>query len=78
LLTPYVSSRPADTPKDHKVVDEILYIAIENTVCIGRFILRPVVFYHPVGMQDVRPDLASPADVQLRILDGLKFLPLSF
>ena len=31
-----------------------------------------MIFHEPIGLKDVRPDLASPRDVELTVFDGLR------
>src|SRR5437899_1252177 len=56
--------------------NEGLQIAIEYAIHIADFFLGPVILHHAVGLQHVGPDLRSEIDVELRVLNLLRCLPL--
>ena len=44
-------------------LDKIINVTIQHLLRVSVFQIRPVIFYHFVGMQNIGANLASPCDV---------------
>src|SRR4029079_14935358 len=58
------AQRPLGTG-DTSRLDEVVDVAVHHPVHVAHLVLRPVVLDHPIGVHDVRPDLAPEGDLLL-------------
>jgi len=53
--------------------DEFVEIAVEDAIDVADFNFRSMIFREAVRLENVRPDLAAPRDIELAVFDGLRF-----
>ena len=53
--------------------DKFVEVTVEDAIDVADFNFRSMIFREAVRLENVRPYLAAPRDIELAVFDGLRF-----